>query len=364
MIFDSVEIHNVRNLKDVALQLRPSVNLITGPNGSGKTTVLESLYLVVRGRSFRPGTLNSLIRFKQNELRVHTLSKRNESVVRLGIEKSRTENVRIRMNGRDIRQISQIVALVPVQTFLSDLPELVFGVPSVRRAWLNWGVFHSNNELVHLHRVFLKTLNQRNRAIQRGFDDLASWTKEFVTSGLKITELRYAHVEALNEVFQQMLSKIAPDLGISLELAQGWSGESLTEILESDRAQEQKYGFTRYGPHRADLRIRVVDKITGNVVGLGARVLSRGQGKAVAGALKLAQVTNLSNRGIPSIVLLDDIASEFDFEHTRRFLQILEQMKCQVIATTVQEYDKIAHRYDLHSVPNVIRIKEGCLLTD
>ena len=358
MILQSVEVHNVRNIQDVSFRLQPSLNLVLGPNGAGKTTFLECIYLLIRGRSFRPGQLNALISFDAQELLVTAAGRNDNHQLRLGISKSRNDNVRMRLNGTDIRQISQIAALVPTQTFLPDLSALVFGTPALRRSWLNWSVFHTEPRFIDLHRMFLRFLHQRNRALQQSSSDLGVWTEQFVKKALEVTAIREAHLQGLNEFFQQTLSSIAPDLYVDLDYDCGWAESSLQEGLERDSAREEKYGHTRLGPHRADIRLRVRSE-KGDSLGPALRILSRGQGKAVACAMKIAQLEYLRSRGVHCVVLLDDITSELDDDYTRRFFQLLNLTGCQIIATATKNNELIRAGISSESAPFTILLKAG-----
>ena len=358
MILESVDVHNVRNITDASFRLQPSLNLVLGPNGAGKTTFLECIYLLIRGRSFRPGLLNALISFDAQDLLVTAVSRADNQEFRFGINKTRNDNVRMRLNGKDIRQISQIAALVPTQTFLPDLSALVFGTPSVRRSWLNWSVFHADHRFMEAHRLFLRLLQQRNRAIQQRSSDLAVWTEQFVKSALEVTAIRETHLQGLNEFFQQSLSSLAPDLSLTLSYERGWTENSLLEALELDVAREQKYGHTRLGPHRADVRLQV-QSATGETLGPAVRILSRGQGKAVACAMKLAQLEYLRERGVQCVVLLDDATSEMDENYTRRFFNLINPTGSQIIATGTKNGERFQAGLPPNNTPNLIHLEAG-----
>lgn len=359
MILESVEVRNVRNIQYESFRLQPSLNLVLGPNGAGKTTFLECIYLLIRGRSFRPGQLNALMSADKQEMLVTAVSRTEKRSFRLGISKSRNDKVRMRLNGADIRQISQIAALVPTQTFLPDLSELVFGTPRVRRSWLNWSVFHTNNRFMDMHRSFLRVLHQRNQAVQQRASDLGVWTEQFVKKALEVTAIRETHLQGLNEHFQQTLSSLAPDLNLSLNYECGWSENSLLEALKQDMAREQKYGHTRLGPHRADIRLQV-HSVHGEVLeGPALRILSRGQGQTVACAMKLAQLDYLRERGVQCVVLLDDATSEMDLNYTRRFFNQINPTGSQIIATGTKNDNLLGAILPPDVKPNVIHLDEG-----
>lgn len=358
MILETVEVHNVRNIQYESFRLQPSLNLVLGPNGAGKTTFLECIYLLIRGRSFRPGLLNSLMSFDADDMLVTAESRTNNHTFRFGISKARNDNIRMRLNGADIRQISQIAALVPTQTFLPDLSELVFGPPRVRRSWLNWSVFHTDNRFMDVHRSFLRLLQQRNRAVQQRSADLMVWTEQFVKKAIEVTAIRDTHLQGLNVFFQQIMSTLLPELNLTLDYERGWSENSLLEALDRDKEREQKMGHTRLGPHRADIRLQV-NSTKGEPLGPALRILSRGQGNVVACVLKLAQLEHLRERGVQCVVLLDDATAEMDEDYTCRFFDLIIPTGSQIIATGTKSAKQIGAMLPPNVNPNVIHLDQG-----
>lgn len=341
MIVDRLEVRNVRNVAQARLQLDPGVTFVTGPNGAGKTTLLECLHLLARGRSFRSGGLNTLISFGKQDLLVSASGSHHGTPMRIGLQKTRSTKVRMRLNQADVRKVSQIAAAIPLQMILPDVADLVFGSPARRRLWLDWLVFHTDNGYLPELRSFQRVLRQRNAALRNRSADIESWTAQLSRCAERVSRWREETLLALRESFEQVLAELAPNIRIYLDYDRGWQEENLLAGLAKDHRIELKYGVTRLGPHRSDVRVRVLDFDTGNDAGAAARVLSRGQGKAVACAMKLAQVRYMNARSIQSVVLLDDVASEFDDEYGRKFFGALRRTAAQAIATSTQESDII-----------------------
>ncbi len=360
MILDQIQISNVRNVQEAKLLLDPSFNLITGPNGAGKTTLLECVHLLVRGRSFRQGNLNSLITYDTSDMLVTAQGHDQSSKLRLGLEKSRSSKVRMRLNGANVRRISQIAAALPLQVFLPDVSNLVFGAPAARRLWLDWSVFHDDNAFLRSWRLFQRVLRQRNLSLRSKSADWRGWTVQFAEQATAVTRARRRIFGALRERFLDSLAQLAPNIWVDLEYAQGWEDGDLYETLEKDRQVELKYGNTRLGPHRSDIRVQVLKSAGGSKAGLASRLLSRGQGKAVACAMKLAQIRLLNESAKRPVLLLDDVAAEFDDEYGHRFFLALHEMGCQLIATTTQNTDilRIWHGSS-ETVPHTIRMQDG-----
>ena len=362
MILERIEICNVRNISNSALELEPEFNFLIGPNGAGKTTVLECIHLVVRGRSFRFGGLNSLISFGQDDLLVRAFGKHMNHQTQIGVQKHRNGRLRMRMNRSDIRQVSRIAATMPIQLFLPNLSNLVFGAPAYRRLWLDWSVFHTRNDYVIDLREFQRALRQRNATLRQKGGDQHSWSVQFVKRAHQLNEARKSMFERLKKSFEQVLFELDPELRIELQYRRGWGDSDLLQALESDRRLELKYGATRLGPHRSDVLVRVLDSGTGKDYGPAVRVLSRGQGKAVACAMKIAQVNCLKQHLVQTVVLLDDVASEFDETYRQRFFQILGQTDSQVVATTAQESDVVKLSQEVKgNDPRIFKLNNGVL---
>ena len=360
MIVDRLEVRNVRNVEQAQLQLNPGVTFVTGANGAGKTTLLECFHLLARGRSFRAGGLNTLISFGQQNLLVTATGRHYRTPMRIGLEKARSSKVRMRLNKSDVRQVSQIAAAMPLQMILPDAADLVFGSPARRRLWLDWLVFHTDNGYLQELRTFQRVLRQRNAALRNRSTDVSSWTAQLSQWAERVSQRRQETLNALRDSFERVLAELAPNIRIFLDYDRGWQEENLLDGLAKDHRVELKYGVTRLGPHRSDVRVRTLDFDTGNDTGAAARVLSRGQGKAVACAMKLAQVRYLNARSIQSVVLLDDVASEFDDEYGRKFFGALRRTETQAIATTTQESDIIKLWESVAgTMPPLIRIHNG-----
>ena len=337
MILERLELAHIRNIRRAEIQFSPSFNILVGPNGAGKTALLESIHLLVRARSFRAGNLNSLITYGADELLVRAQGRNNELQMTLAVQKKRHEPVRLRCNQVDVRQVSTMAARVPIQVLLPNLADLVFGAPAIRRHWLDWGVFHQDNEYVSVFNEFRRCLRQRNAALrQRDRGAITVWTHRFAVCAEAVARKRETYVEAIRAPFGEALHELAPELKVELELHPGWDLENSEENLDKLFEREIQYGHSQYGPQRADLRLRMRD-ISGSPTSRdAARALSRGQGKCVASAMKLAQVALLQQQGLKTVFLLDDVAAELDLEHAHRFLQLLRATATQVVATTVR----------------------------
>ncbi len=330
MIVERLDVENVRNITAGRLEFDPGINVLAGANGAGKTAVLESLHLLFRGRSFRTSRTEGIVRHGQSRLAVGVRCRHPEQgQLRLSYvrEQSRAE---WRRDGVLLRQSSAAAQLLPIQVLLPDVAELVFGGPGERRRWLDWGAFHVKPDHAAALRDFLRVLRHRNALLRSGeLETLPAWTGQLAELGEVVAEARQSYLRRVQAGVLSAVDALSPGLSLSLELYPGWKGESLAEALGRERDRDVKSGVTNAGPHRAEVGISC-----GSVEAV--HVLSRGQGKAVASALRLAQAMELAGSGKPTLFLIDDVGAELDRAHNERFFALLDEMGGQIVATSTQ----------------------------
>ena len=336
MHFDWLEISYFRNLSSVHLELSPGLNFLYGPNGAGKTAVLEAVHLLARGRSFRTQRSSTLIQNEQELLTVRgSIKDEHQGSKTLAISKDQRGRTELKINGIVEHRLSEAASLVPLQVMLPDLSDLVFGERRVRRQWLDWGTFHVEPAYLSELRSYLKVLRQRNALLKKiaggdgGLGNLAPWTDQLVDAAHRVHEKRSRYIDGLRPVFEDLLARLAPELRVELRYQPGWPiDQDLRKVLRDLSPREVKSGYTQMGPHRAEIELWVGDAKANTI-------LSRGQGKMVASALKLSQarlLTTLANR--TSVFLIDDVGAELDEGHNFRFFELLREMCCQILATS------------------------------
>ena len=331
MIVERVDIGNVRNIHAERLELDPSANLLVGPNGAGKTSGLEALHLAIRGRSFRTTRADQVIRHGEEAMSVSVvLVDDRVGRVRLGYARERRGRVELRRDGQLVRQASRVASLLPVQLFLPDLPELVFGGPAIRRQWLDWGVFHVKQGYAEILGDYLRALRHRNSLLRGGdLKTLPVWTAQLAQLGESVAEARSAYFDSVMGHVLACVAALDADLTVELAYFRGWNTDSFEEVLGQQVDRDVKLGATQAGPHRADVRMTCASEGA-------AQVLSRGQGKAVASALRIGQAKDLAMSGKRTLFLIDDLGAELDEKHNERYYRLLEDMDCQIVATSTE----------------------------
>ena len=347
------------------MELAPGLNFFYGPNGAGKTAILEAVYFLARARSFRSTQPRSYIQHGADTLTVRgLLEDRDAGGQALALSKTLAGQSLLRINGVTERKMSKAAGLLPVQVMLPDVGQLVFGGPSERRRWLDWGVFHVEPRYLDSLRAFNRVLKQRNAHLknarsQGGAEQVGDpWRDQFVARSIEITEFRNRYLEALTPIFLETLGVIAPDIPVRLSYSSGWpENESLNKVLGDIALREVKSGVSMAGPHRADLELKIA--ISSNHEAKAAAELSRGQGKALASALKIAQATRLSGLAEKSsLLLIDDVGAELDELHNTRFFELLKAAKCQVLASSTRPPGEILRHFPSEDV-KVFHVERG-----
>lgn len=333
-------LHRLRRFDAVELQPAPGLNLITGDNGAGKTTVLEALHLMAYGRSFRGRVRDGLVRQGASELEVFVEWQEqgpSEAVARTrraGLRHSGQE-WKGRLDGQDVNQIGALCAALAVVTFEPGSHVLISGGGEPRRRFIDWGLFHVEPDFLPLWRRYSRALKQRNALLKQGSppQTLDAWDHELSDAGEALTSRRVQYLERLQDHIVQLAAELSPGLEITgLEFAPGWRRHelSLADALLLARERDRQYGYTSLGPHRADW-VPVFRAIPGR------EALSRGQAKLTALSCLLGQAVDFAEqRGEWPVIALDDLASELDRTHQLRVLQRLQASPAQILITATE----------------------------
>ena len=328
MIIARLLIENLRNIDKAELKPHESLNYFSGENDAGKTSVLESLSVLSRGRSFRTNQAAELTGAKKPSYRVFAEGTDKEGGAhRIGLERKKG-HWKARLDGKDVRQLSQLSKFLPTVVMEPDSHLLVGGVPEYRRKYLDWGMFHVEHGFLDLWKNFSKALKQRNAALRSGqIDILDSIDEVLARYGSQLGDIRLQHAKKVSDRIEGMLELLNSRVrSVEIRYKKGWKNESYIESLRDRRSRDLERGMTTTGPHRADLNL-LCD-------GTPARaVLSRGEQKAFAAAMLLTQADLLEEANRRPLLLLDDLVSEFDKEHFNSVLSKALQGKRQVWIT-------------------------------
>jgi len=333
MRLSRLQIKNFRNLENSQLTPVQGVNLIVGDNASGKTSLLEAIYYLSHIRSFRTQNIADLILRQSPYLQlVAEIETAEHQTIPLGIRRSRNKS-EIRVNKQPIKRVSDIAAQFPVLAIHPDSYKLITGSPSQRRQYLDWGVFHVEHGFFKAWQRFKKALMQRNAALKskQKFDVCQLWNNEISKNAHYIDQLRQQYFEKLSPYFSQLTQQFFDNDIVSIEYKRGWPVEKeLIELLEENLQKERLKGYTYYGPHRAEITLKVNGQSAQTCI-------SRGQQKTLVALMRLAQAMQFTEATNKSCVLLyDDLAAELDSNHRELILSVLSKMNIQLFLTAIE----------------------------
>lgn len=338
-----VDISAVRNIQSLSIRPSPGINFIFGANASGKSALLESIFILGRARSFRSSSIKPAIQFEQTHLLVSALSQQaNGSHCQLGIQLD-GKNTEIRINQESSQKRSDLAYALPLQLIHPKSYELLDAGPQLRREFLDWGVFNEFEGFLPAWRNFKRALSQRNSLLKtKRTEQINVWDKEIVYYGTIVNDFRQLYLNQFLPVFIGICTKFLNIDGIRINFLPGWDvGKSLQQALLDDLEKDIRYGFSHSGPHRGDIQLLVNNHLAKDFV-------SRGQLKLLVLSLKLAQVQLLADKqNNIACVLIDDFAAELDVGNRAKLLNYLAAMDCQVFITATE----IADFGDLNQLP-------------
>ena len=323
-------VENFRNLDRAELKPGVRVNWLAGPNGAGKTSILEAIHALARGRSFRASTVGPMVRDGARAFRVFARTRDPDH--RVGVERGASDwNGRI--DGETCKRMSAFARCIPLVLIDPENHALVEGSPSLRRSFLDWGLFHVEQSYLEDWRRYSRLLRQRNAALRGGAADpmLDALDSPMAEAAERLDGSRNRYVERLSAEVRLLEDELRFELP-SLELDYRQSCDSADGYRKQwriARNRDREQGFTREGPQRAELAIRAGER-------MAAPRLSRGQMKLAALLLKLAQMRLGSREADKALLLLDDPVSELDETHLRRLFDWVADQPNQTWITAVE----------------------------
>jgi len=327
---ESFHCTNFRCLAEARLELDPRFNLVHGPNASGKTSLLEAIAYLGRGKSFRGAPTDRLVRHGSKEFVLfgRVSQPGGESV--LGVRNGEG-GLEVRIDGQGNVGVADLAERLPLQVVDPDVHNLVAGGPEERRRYLDWIAFHVEHGFLREWRRFRKALRQRNAALRARADraELDGWDRQFLAAAMRLHECRERALARTRAALERTALRLLGD-AVGFRYRRGWAeGLSLEAALARDRARDIETGTSGAGPQRADLALSYDDRQV-------RKLVSRGQQKLLACTLVLAATEVVqAELGRPLLLLLDDPAAELDSDALQRLMRAVEDLGAQVVATSL-----------------------------
>lgn len=342
---------NFRCLTDVAFEVDPEYNLIFGANASGKTSILEAVAYLGRGKSFRGASPQELIAHGASEFLLLGKVETGARLAAIGVRNSKN-GLEVKIDGSRATSAAGLVELLPLQVIDPDVHALVSGGPEQRRRYLDWMTFHVEPSYPEQWRRYRRALKQRNAALRDAAPrrSVAAWDREFVEAAVRVDEMRRS---VLGYALAGLEETGAALLGtpVGFEYRQGWAaGVSLHEALAAGWERDSQAGTTQAGPQRAELRLIYDER-------QAKRLVSRGQQKLLACTMILA-AAQLVQTALerPLLLLLDDPAAELDDAALEGLMTAVFGLGSQIIATALEP-----QALQFPRSPTVFHVEQGRL---
>jgi DNA replication and repair protein RecF len=330
MALRRLELENFRNITSRSIELSPKT-IITGPNGSGKTTVLEAIRVISVGKSFRTSRLDELISFEKPYFRLKLNSTKHRYEFFYGSQF--TENTvvekQLQADGQPVRYMDFLGNLPSVSFSPSDI-DIVTKEPSLRRQFIDGILWQAHPEFRYNQIEYGKVLRERSQLLfllkinRASIDELQPWNELMTNLSKKIRQERQNFLKfAKNEITK--LEKNTPG---KIKVDLDW--ELADEDIEALQGEEIRLGHNLFGPHRDELKILCNDQ-------LARRYASRGQARSTIALLKVIEAKYLEKYSETApVILLDDVVSELDSDNINWLFSVYGD-SYQLLATTIDK---------------------------
>ncbi len=335
MPISELRITDFRNL--AAAELAPCVqglNIISGDNGSGKTSLLEAIHYLGSGKSFRCSTPHLLIKNEAVKFSIFSqLVSNSDHLLPIGIERHTEGRVALRIAEKDAQSVAELAQILPVRLINSQSHQIFESGPMHRRKYLDWGLFYHFEQFLPVWRQFERVLKQRNVVLKqkRPKYELEPWTNELITLAVQVDAMRKQYISLLEPIIAELAKELLSIPQLTISYDNGWNTEQdYDALLRQFVNEEYRLGTTQYGPHRADI------DMTSNGVSI-KHFLSRGQQKLLICAMILAQgilFNKLVCKGL--VYLVDDLPSELDLHSQQKLLSLLMRQQAQIYITAIE----------------------------
>ena len=333
MRFVSLKAINLRCFREVSYLPGPNCNLIHGANGSGKTSLLEGLYIASIGKSFLTSRSSDLAMAGSQGLSITAeigdRVKFGNSVVVVRKHKAETQ---ITLDGQAVTAASSLAQSLPVLVINSRAPDLLGENPSNRRALLDRSLFHVKHSYVGLWKTYRHALRQRNELLRQPHlkAQASYWETRLASCAQEITNDRQTVVSAINRKLAETEIPGVSRGDLRFEFSPGWNADvDFADQLASDWDRDCELGYTLAGPHRADLSLCREGRSV-------AKKLSRGQSKVVVCLVMTAIAEFIKSESVSPVLLVDDLVAELDDQMLNLAVSSIRAIETQCFFTAIK----------------------------
>lgn len=340
MIVNKIILKNFRSYEYLDVSLTKGLNVIVGPNGSGKTNLAEAIYYLSLGKSFRTSNDKEAIATGAETAQIEANTTLGQAKNKIKIILSK-ETKTVLINSKKIKKLSTLSNLANVIVFKPSDVEMFKDSPSVRRKFLDVAISKQNDIYLENLAMYQKILKERNELLKEENIDkihLEVLDEQLSKVALSISRERLRYINSINKVLNKVISAISTKKS-SLYVTY----HPFIELDQVDKQQVMNYynsylqtdiknKSTTVGPHREDFEVYYEDK---NIAKYG----SQGENRLAAIALILTPYFLISDEDLKPVVILDDVLSELDDIHQRKLIKLISKLNQTIITTTQYDYE-------------------------
>lgn len=345
MFINQIKINGFRCYDAVDLEFTKQINIFYGNNGSGKTSVLEAIYWLSTGKSFRSKKNKVLVNHHQEKFVLFSSFSQSDEINQqtIGVEFNKSNSKKtIRLNQTNINNQSQIAHTLPVVSIDPDSYLLIDKSPYYRRSFLDWLVFHVKPSYLNLWTQTTRCHRQLNALFKsKQIDQIDHWQQQYIKFATQLNTFRLDVFLQLKFKVEQKVKEFIPELdGFALNFYQGWNKDlNLSELLIKDKQKNFAYGNLYSGVHKMDIKCKV------NAFS-AMDVLSRGQKKIISIVFYLSFIELLTeSTGLDPVICLDDLDAELDENKTNLLCEFIKTRNNQIFISTV-DISKVTSLFD------------------
>lgn len=334
MIITRLELINFRSYPSLTLEFSPMNNVIVGPNGSGKTNIVEAIYLLSLCKSWRNNDIRTLIRYGEDSTFLRAYVKEGESKKKIEILISQKDK-KITIDGKSIKRLSELSRLVNVIVFAPEDVNIFKDPPSARRRFLDVAISKKYVEYLSLIGEYSKVLQERNAILKKESIDLVYLdvvTNQLVTLAEPIIRYRKKYIAELNNVLEKVANALYDhERRLKLEyhpfIDRTNFKENAKKLYEDNYSNDLFKKATSKGVHREDFTLLLDDKEI-SLYG------SQGENRLAAIALKITPFFLIDDANKKPITILDDVYSELDEKRSKKLNELLDKLGQVFITST------------------------------
>lgn len=346
MYVKQLYLRNFRNYAEAEALFSPRLNLFYGDNAQGKTNLLEAIYLIATGRSFRTARLQELIRSGESFffLEAKVCKDNFEHTVQIAFD---GQTKKLTLDGNSYTTLQHLLGLLPSVFYTPYDTQLIDGSPTLRRRFLNLHLAQRDPLYIHYFSRYWRAMKQRN-ALLRSLDTSAieCWEIEMAESASYLSKARHEFLAELQKPFRangRFLSRDREEHEIRFHPS---AAENYLAQLQKNRSREKQLGLTLTGPHRDDFSLWIDAKASSSFG-------SEGQKKTAAFSLRLAEWELFTkNANAPALLGVDDLGVHLDAARLALFSRSLEHLG-QVFITAPDLSDQLQAARFLISAGNI-----------